>query len=89
MEIKAKQNNSHLVVELKNISDKDDVIEMLQSCAEGACSCSSDEYTKVETMQILSGPSSIQLDISVKAGEFIDVNCISECLSPFEEQRKK
>lgn len=85
MEIKAKQNNSHLVVELKNISDKDDVIEMLQSCAEGACSCSSDEYTKVETMQILSGPSSIQLNISVKAGEFIDVNCISECLTPIKE----
>lgn len=85
MEIKAKQNNSHLVVELKNISDKDDVIEMLQSCAEGACSCSSDEYTKVETMQILSGPSSIQLNISVKAGEVIDVNCISECLTPIKE----
>ncbi len=89
MKISAKQRDSQLVVELKDVSNKDEVVQVLQSCAEGACSCSSDEYAKVETMQILSGPSSIQLDISVKAGEIIDVNCISECLSPFEEQRKK
>ena len=82
MEIKSAQTGSSLVVNLENVADKDAVLETIQGCGDGSCACSTDEYQKVETMQIVPGPNSIQLNIEVKAGEVIDPNCISECLAP-------
>jgi hypothetical protein len=82
MEIKSNQSGTSLTVNLENVSDKNAVLETIQGCADGNCACSTDEYQKVETMQILPGPDSIQLNIEVKAGEVIDPNCISECLAP-------
>ncbi len=82
MDIKSAQTGSSLIVNLDNIADKEAVLDTIQGCANGSCACSTDEYQKVETMQILPGVNSIQLNIEVKAGEIIDPNCISECLSP-------
>lgn len=82
MDIKSAQTGSSLVVNLENVADKDAVLETIQGCADGNCACSTDEYQKVETMQIVPGPNSIQLNIEVKAGEVIDPSCISECLAP-------
>ena len=82
MEIKSNQSGTSLIVNLENVSDKNAVLETIQGCADGNCACSTDEYQKVETMQILPGPDSIKLNIEVKAGEVIDPNCISECLAP-------
>lgn len=85
MDIKSTQTGSSLVVNLENVANKNAVLETIQGCADGNCACSTDEYQKVETMQILPGPDSIQLNIEVKAGEVIDPNCISECLAPLQE----
>lgn len=85
MDINSAQTGSSLVVNLENVADKDTVLETIQGCADGSCACSTDEYQKVETMQIVPGPNSIQLNIEVKAGEVIDPNCISECLAPIAE----
>lgn len=82
MDINSTQTGSSLIVNLENVSDKDAVLETIQGCADGNCACSTDEYQKVETMQIIPGPDSIQLNIEVKAGEVIDPNCISKCLAP-------
>jgi hypothetical protein len=76
MDIKSAQTGSSLIVNLDNIADKEAVLDTIQGCANGSCACSTDEYQKVETMQI---------NIEVKAGEIIDPNCISECLSPHLE----
>jgi hypothetical protein len=85
MEIKSKQSGTSLIVNLENVIDKNAILESIQGCADGNCACSTDEYQKVETMQILPGPDSIQLNIQVKAGETIDPSCISECLEPDEK----
>ena len=85
MEIKSAQTGSSLIVNLENISDKNAVLDTIQGCADGSCTCSTDEYQKVELMQIVPGEDSIQLNIEVKAGEVIDPNCISECLAPHLE----
>ena len=82
MEIKSAQNGTSLIVNIDNVEDKNAILETIEGCADGSCACSTDEYKKVETMQILSGPESIQLDIKVKPGEVIDPNCISDCLAP-------
>lgn len=81
MDIKSVQTGKTLVVNLENVADKAAVLETIQGCADGSCACSTDEYQKVETMQIVPGSNSIQLNIEVKSGEVIDPNCISECLA--------
>jgi hypothetical protein len=85
MDIKSTQSGSSLVVNIKDVADKNAILETIQGCADGSCACSTDEYQKVESMQILPGANSIQLNIEVKAGEIIDPNCISECLAPHVE----
>ena len=82
MDIKSTQAGSSLVVNIEDVADKKVILETIQGCADGSCACSTDEYQKVESMQILPGANSIQLNIEVKAGEIIDPNCISECLAP-------
>ncbi len=82
MDVKTNQTGSSLVVNLEDVTDKKAILETIQGCADGSCACSTDEYQKVESMEILPGANSIQLNIEVKAGEIIDPNCISECLTP-------
>ena len=85
MDIKSTQSGSSLVVNIEDVADKNAILETIQGCADGSCACSTDEYQKVESMQILPGTNSIQLNIEVKAGETIDPNGISECLTPTNE----
>lgn len=82
MDIKSNQSGSSLVVNIEDVTDKNAIMETIQSCADGSCACSTDEYQKVASIEILPGANSIQLNIEVKAGEVIDPNCISECLIP-------
>ena len=82
MEIKSAQTGTKLVVAIEDVSEKSAILNTIQGCADGQCACSTDEYQKVESMDIITGPNSIQLNIEVKPGEVIDPNCISDCLDP-------
>ena len=82
MKIQSKQTGSFLVVNLEDVSNQAEILDTLQGCAQGECACSSDEYQKVESMQIAESPHSITLNVQVKPGEVIDPSCISECLVP-------
>ncbi len=82
MDIKSNQSGSSLVVNIEDVTDKNAILETIQGCADGSCACSTDEYQKVESMEILPGANSIQLNIEVKAREVIDPSCVSECLIP-------
>ena len=81
MKITSNQTNNQLTVQIDDVVDKAKIMDTLAACADGQCACSTDEYQKVQTLQISDKGSSIQLDIEVKDGEVIDPNCISECLS--------
>ena len=82
MEISSRQIGTKLRIDIKDLVNKKAVLETIEGCASGQCACSTDEYQKVESMDIITGPNSIQLDIEVKLGEVIDPNCISDCLDP-------
>lgn len=55
-------------------------LDTFNSCAEGHCACSSDEYQKVESMQVTSEGDAITVEVHAKAGQTIDPACISDCL---------
>lgn len=82
MKIESIQTGQKLTVDINEVDNKEAILETIQGCADGNCACSTDEYKKVETMTILPGPNSIQLNIEVKPGEVIDPACISDCLAP-------
>jgi hypothetical protein len=82
MKVQSTQIGSKLKVEITDISDKGRITETIESCADGHCECSSDEYQKVESLEISTGINSVTLNIMVKDGQEIDSSCISDCLSP-------
>lgn len=82
MKIKTEQVGQSLIVNIDEIADKQAILDTIQGCADGNCACSTDEYQKVSTIDIVPGANSILLNIEVKPGEVIDPACISECLEP-------
>ena len=84
MKVESTQVGQALTVNIEDVKDKAAIIETIEGCADGSCACSTDEYQKVQSINIVPGVNSIQLNIEVKPGEVIDPNCISECLTPTE-----
>ena len=82
MKIQSEQVGQSLTVNIEDVIDKASIISTIESCTDGNCACSTDEYQKVASMQISPGVDSIQLNIEVKPGEVIDPTCISDCLEP-------
>ena len=82
MKIESVQVGQFLKVNIDEVLDKSSIISTIESCANGQCACSTDEYQKVSSIVIEPGANSIHLNIEVKPGETIDPACISECLEP-------
>ena len=59
---------------------KEELLEAFQECSEGRCSCPTQEYQKVETMNVIDTEGTIQLSITSKANEVIDTKEIEKCL---------
>ena len=62
-------------------SNKDQLLESFGACATGDCACSTDEYEKVESMDIVEGDGSITINVKSKIGETIDPSCVTDCLT--------
>jgi hypothetical protein len=71
-----------LSIYIEDIVDSASMVSTMESCANGQCVCSTNEYEKVASIMIAPGINSIQLNIEVKPGEVIDPTCISDCLLP-------
>lgn len=56
------------------------LLETFASCAEGTCECSTDEYEKVQSMEVQSDGDAITIEVRTKPGETIDPTCISDCM---------
>ena len=61
-----------------------ELLDLLSSCADGACACASDEYQKVESMQVEPDELGITVSVRTKPGEAIDPSCVTECLGSVE-----
>ena len=56
------------------------LLEELQKCANGQCSCPSPQYGKLESIDIARDASGVSVDLKAKAGETIDEADIARCL---------
>lgn len=81
MESKIKATETGIEIDIQNVEDKQDkLLEAFQECQDGHCTCHTEEYKKVESLQIRTGNDAIQLSITAKPDEKIDVAEIEKCL---------
>ena len=81
MKSKITTNKSGIDINITEVEDKkEELLEAFQECSEGRCSCPTQEYQKVETMNVIDTKGTIQLSITSKANETIDTKEIEKCL---------
>lgn len=61
-------------------SQQQQLLEELQKCAGGQCSCPSPQYDKLESIGIAQDAAGVSIDLKAKAGETIDQADIARCL---------
>ncbi len=70
-----------LEVEVSQIEGKEEaVLEAFQECQEGRCSCPTEEYTKLESLEVKEEEGNITLRMRAKSGEELDAAEIERCL---------
>ena len=62
------------------------LLEELQKCASGQCSCPSPQYAKLEDIQISQDAAGVAINLKPKAGELIDEADIAKCLDHTAKQ---
>ncbi len=68
---------------------KDELLEAFRECQEGRCSCPTDEYKKLDSLEIEQNEEGIRLHLKSRRGEKIDKSEIEKCLDHTGERVKK
>lgn len=90
MKYKIDENEEGLEVSVDDVKNKKDtLLKAFQECQEGRCSCPTEEYKKLESMQIEQGEDSIQLRLKSKQGVKLDKSEINRCLEYTKERVKE
>lgn len=69
----------HIDVEA-NESEQDRLLHAFRNCQEGKCNCPTDEYHKLESLDIEKNDNEIHLKLTAKPGTEFDDSTINECL---------
>lgn len=81
MKSKITKNEIGIDIDITEVEGKKEkLIEAFQECSEGRCTCPTQEYEKVEKLDIIDTEKSIQLSIKTKKDETIDTKEIEKCL---------
>ena len=60
--------------------EQDELLDAFAACQAGECSCPTDEYEKLNSMEIETGEDEIRLRLAPRAGEKFDLAEIGACL---------
>ena len=81
MKSKITKNENGIDIDITDVEGKKEkLIEAFQECSEGRCTCPTQEYEKVEKLDIIDTEKSIQLSIKAKEDETINTKEIEKCL---------
>ena len=81
MEAQIKNTESGIEINVTELEGKKtELLEAFQECSEGRCTCPTEEYQKVASMQIEAGDDQIQLSIVARDDQTIDTGEIQKCL---------
>jgi hypothetical protein len=62
------------------------ILDALQECKEGRCSCPTPEYDKLAAMDVTVTPDAIQVELTTKPGAELQTQAVRRCLD-FTMQR--
>ena len=65
---------------------KKELLEAFQECQEGRCSCPTEEYKKLESLEIKHNDEKIELHLKSKDGSKLDKTEINKCLEYTEKR---
>ncbi len=68
--------------------DKKKLLEAFRECQEGRCSCPTEEYKKLDSLEVAQNGDEIQLQLKSRPGETIDRAEIEKCLAYTAERVK-
>lgn len=89
MKYKIDENEEGIEVSVDDVKNKKDtLLKAFQECQEGRCSCPTEEYKKLESMQIEQREDGIQLRLKSKQGVKLDKSEINNCLEYTKERIK-
>ena len=81
MKHKITEQQQGITIEISEAEGKQDkLLEAFQECQEGRCSCPTQEYSKLASLQIEQAEGKINLQLKSKPGEAFDVAEIDKCL---------
>lgn len=82
MEYRIRDKREDVAITVTDVSapQQDAVLAALQECAEGRCSCPTQQYGKVESLKIERSDAGVVVAMKLKAGETIDRSDIERCL---------
>ena len=82
MEAKIKTTENGIQIDVTDLEGKrEQLLEAFQECSEGRCTCPTQEYQKVEALDIVDLEGAIQLSIKAKVDQQIDTAEIEKCLT--------
>ena len=82
MKTKISTNKNGIDIHITELEGKkEELLEAFNECSEGRCTCPTQEYKKIETLNIVGSEGNIQLSIISRENEVIDTNEIEKCLA--------
>jgi hypothetical protein len=76
-----KTNKDGLEIKIFDVDSKqDELLKNFQACQEGSCDCPSDEYVKLEKLDIKSSDNEIVLNLKAKKNQKFDKSEVEKCV---------
>ncbi len=81
MEAEIKKTENGIEIDVTDLEGKQEqLLQAFQECSEGRCTCPTNEYQKVQKLDVTGSADAIQLSITTKPDEQIDTAEIEKCL---------
>lgn len=81
MKYKVETNENEINIEVTETKGKQEkLLEAFQECQEGRCTCPTQEYSKLDSLEIENGEDTIRLKLKSKPDVKFDESEISKCL---------
>ena len=81
MKYKVESNENEVNIEISETTGKQEkLLEAFQECQEGRCTCPTQEYSKLDSLEIENDGDTIRLKLKSKSDVKFDESEISKCL---------
>ena len=81
MKYKVEESGNEIKIEISETKGKHKMLlESFKECQEGRCTCPTQEYSKLESLEIEKEADAIRLRLKSKPGEEFDIAKINKCL---------